>query len=446
MTQDAAPPSSLAVDGPAIDTVLHLPTGQLWDAAALIGSDYGGLMQLRLDLRTAIHRQNPDYVCPLCGVAVYLVSQPDGRHFSFRHHVEEGNCPARTRNGLSELQILARKYDGAKEGDRHRQTKAWILQSLAADPAFSEVQSEIVWKSASTGRWRRPDVRARFGDIPVAFEVQLSTTFLRVVAERRAFYLDEGGLLFWVFDSFDDDDRQMIKDDVFYNNNRNAFVVNSATVESSLRASSFHLQCFWADPHRPEDGALKHRLVRFQDLTLDLPNQRAYAFDFDGEATRLYQQQVDADTVLRGQFERYWLEFTDTREENLPEWRTLRSALAKRDISVPTYPRMIGDERTLINALYSARTGRPVGFGFKKLIQVAHMFPEGDYKQYLRTFRHSLDVYDRSEQIRHEDRTGKWRARVKEYLPRLKANDPDYDTKIEFPELLKFLFPELHTD
>ncbi len=43
---------------------------------------------------------------------------------------------------------------------------------------------------------------AKFGELRMAFEIQLSTTFIRVIAERREFYLREGGLLVWLFASF----------------------------------------------------------------------------------------------------------------------------------------------------------------------------------------------------------------------------------------------------
>ena len=62
---------------------------------------------------------------------------------------------------------------------------------------FSDVVVEGRWTGAFSGEWRRPDVRAVFEGIPVAFEIQLSTTYINVIAQRREFYRREGGLLFW---------------------------------------------------------------------------------------------------------------------------------------------------------------------------------------------------------------------------------------------------------
>ncbi|MFO7541210.1 MAG: hypothetical protein R6W97_00170 [Thiobacillus sp.] len=61
----------------------------------------------------------------------------------------------------------------------------------------------------------------------------------------------------------------------------------------------------------------------------------------------------------------------------------------------------------------------------------------------LRAFRHALAVYGRAEQIRREDREGKWRKKAEEYKPRLAANSPEYEPDRRFDALVDFLFPEL---
>jgi len=99
-----------------------------------------------------------------------------------------------------------------------------------------------------TGKWRQPDVSALYHGQRVAFEVQLSTTFLDVIALRRLFYLKEGGLLFWVFAKFEEFSRRLTMDDVFFNNNQNAFLVSGLTRDASFAAGDFLLDCVWAIP------------------------------------------------------------------------------------------------------------------------------------------------------------------------------------------------------
>lgn len=436
--------SSYAVADPQIDEVLDLETGEYLQAATLIGSDYGELMQLRMSLRTDIASGLPKYGCALCGVPVYLVRRAQTEHFFFRHQLEDGRCPAQTRGALSEEEILARKYDGAKESRLHQRMKEWIVHSLKADPTFSEVQSEATWKSVGGKRWRRPDVRAKYGDLPVAFEVQLSTTFIRVIAERRHFYLSEGGLLFWVFGRFEESDRRLTEDDVFYNNNRNAFVVSDETAAASVQAGQFQLDCHWCNPAAAA-GPLEYGRVAFSQLTLDQSSQRAFYFDFDGELLALRARERETrlamDVPLRARFDSFWLTYMTDGTQDDATWLSLRRELKDRGVALP---RFLGQfsQRQLLNALYSAREGRPVGFGFGTFIEVAHWIASS-HKGYLRAFRQALEVYGRAEQLRSEDQTGKWRDKVSRYRPKLQANDPAYTSINPYPELTSFLFPEL---
>ena len=67
----------------------------------------------------------------------------------------------------------------------------------------------------------------------------------------------------------------------------------------------------------------------------------------------------------------------------------------------------------------------------------------GRHKGHLRRFRQLLLTYNRQDQIRREDREGKWQAKVKQYAHLLKTNDPIYESDNRYAELFEFLFPEL---
>ena len=54
-----------AVADPQIDELLDLETGEYLNAGALIGTDYGRVMQLRMALRTDIAAGMPRYGCAL---------------------------------------------------------------------------------------------------------------------------------------------------------------------------------------------------------------------------------------------------------------------------------------------------------------------------------------------------------------------------------------------
>lgn len=80
--------------------------------------------------------------------------------------------------------------------------KEIIAESIACDPRFSLPQTEETWKGA-LGGWRRPDVQAKFGELPDNLRnPAIDDLLIRVIAERREFYLQEGGLLVWLFKHF----------------------------------------------------------------------------------------------------------------------------------------------------------------------------------------------------------------------------------------------------
>jgi len=189
------PGQPLWVEKPEVKEVQETESGQHLPVAKVMGTDYERLVQLRFDVRSQVRKEDPLYRCSLCNVAVYICRAKESFKFFFRHQHEDGSCPARTRGELSQDEINARKYNGAKESKLHRRMKDWVCQCLAADGRFEDIAQEPTWKGPLTGERRRPDVRAVYNGLPIAFEIQLSTTHLDVIAARRDFYQQEGGLL-----------------------------------------------------------------------------------------------------------------------------------------------------------------------------------------------------------------------------------------------------------
>lgn len=435
-------PSSLAVLIPEIAEVLDLRTGEMVSSHVAIGSDYGEVMALRMALRQAIAEGTPLYACPLCGVPVHLVARKEARRFFFRHLIEDGRCPARTKGMLSEAEINARKYDGVKESRDHIRMKEALAESLRCDPRFSGVKVEAVMKSQNRTGWRKPDVQALYNGIPVAFEIQLSTTFLRTIAERRVFYQREGGLLVWIFKTYDAERARLMQDDIFYCNNRNVFLVSDATLEASREAGKLILDCRWTEPCY-EDGRLGSRwggrLVDFGDLIIDRERQRVFLFDYDQAALAL---RVGDGQALRQEFERFWLSRHNHDSWDPDDWGLLRKKFGVRGIELPIEPNWGGAPSHLLNALYSAREGRSVGWRLRKLVDVAHRIADG-HKKLLPAFCHALVVYERMKQIRLEDPEGTWVRKVESFRSHREADTPEYEAEARFDALVDFLFPEL---
>lgn len=460
MTERAEPPSGyrqaplprtqgrFAVEDPEVAELLDLATGRCELHADVIGDDYEKALQLRMQLQTDLRRERPRFVCAMCMTPVYLVSRPEGRKFFFRHSLEDGRCSAVTRGLLSQQEIDARKYNGAKESWLHLEMKSWIAACLRADSSFSDVVIEGRWTGAFSGEWRKPDVRASYGGIRVAFEIQLSTTYISVIAQRREFYRQEGGLLFWVFANFDVGARRLTQEDVFYNNNRNAFVVTQDTRDESLRQGRFMLECIWAEPTLGGGvSELRREVVPFDALTLDADTQRAYHFDFDGERGRLAREvrerKVARQKPLRDKFEDWYVAHVTIHGDDHRTWGQLRRDCAGEGVALPEYPGML--PRGLLNVLYSTKHGRVIGWDYPNFIQVAHHVEPG-LRQYLHHFRAALKAFGRAELIRSEDVSGKWAAKVAEYKARIARGDPAYTADTSHDALVRLLFPELFAD
>jgi hypothetical protein len=320
--------------------------------------------------------------------------------------------------------------------------KAHLLKALRADNRFSDTQSERRWRGNLTGSWRRPDVSAVYNGIRIAFEIQLSTTFLDVVVARREFYLNEGGLLIWVFATFDDGDRKLLQDDVFYNNNRNAFILNDNAVAASVASGGRKFECVWDDPRAKKQSRLQRQLVEFADLTLDLPAQRAFFFDHDAAQKAITNSAISTAQTARNAFEEWWL--SAPNGYNL--WANSAHYIEVRDAATLAGYRLPEDMTCLpmhlLNILYSAKHGRPIGWGFQTFIEVAHRV-EGGHKKYLLWFRSALLAFNRSDQIKREDKSRKWRDKVARYRQSLLDGDPAYEPDVSDTDLIYFLFPEV---
>lgn len=445
---------TFSVRRPEVGMVLDSSTGEELRVQDVIGSDYDRLIQLRMEVRTSIQLGEPHYLCAECFTSVYLCCRRVTRRFFFRHTIEDGRCGAITRGELSQKEISAHKYNGAKESLLHRRMKQWLEESLRASGRFTDIAQEKRWTGPVTGTWRKPDVSAWFGGTKVAFEVQLSTTFLDVIAERRQFYLREGGMLFWVFANFDDDGRRLTQDDVFYNNNQNAFLVSEATRDSSVAGGDFRLDCVWAEPGPP--GAhpeLRRQQVSFRDLTLDLAKQQAFYFDYAGTRVQREVEEAEERASWPQQFETWWLDTAARYNSLYDQEDDLVSFPANtpihwndRGMFSATPLQFYGTEKHLpvgvLDAFYSAKHGRPVGINRKRFIEVAHWFVP-TYPAYLLWFRKALQVWGRGVLLKQQDKSGNWAKRVRGYKAELEKEPAKFNADQQHQRLFEWLFPEL---
>lgn len=446
-TIDPQAPAS-PVEDPEIAEVTDLVDGIIHDVRTFIASHlYGEFVARRVQIRESLRTPKPALACSLCGAVVYAVASPEKRFF-FRHSVEDGSCRAITRQGLSESEILARKYHGLRESEAHKKIKHLIERSLTADPSFApeSIRQETRWRASSDPKsWRQPDVQATRGEQRFAFEVQLSTTFLGVVVERRLFYRGEGATLIWVLGRFEPDYRRLTVDDLLFSNNSNILVVDDETTSLSEENHCFHVRCFFRVPIR--DGLdirdrWEEKVIRFSELTIEPSSQRAYYFDYDGEAKRLVGTNEQA---LREEVFACWSSVEphfDGRPESLARWQAVKSCLAERGVELPDTPSQNSSFRAMVHGLLSAERGIPVGWQFSTLIEVAHHMAQG-YPEHILSLGYALKLSGHDALVEQQDSTGKWKRRRERVRLQIKAGDSSVMPDTRWLPALSFLFPEI---
>lgn len=431
-----------------IDEVLDLDTGQPVKAAAFIARELRAVMQDRAKIISRLHKdlENPWLVCPYCMAAVYLVSNID-RRFFFRHRHEDEDCPKKSGPELSQEVINALRYNGAKESLAHQKIKEIVRQSLLADSRFSTPQIEIVWRGMDRKQWRKPDVQSSWSDRRFAFEIQLSTTYLNVVVERRDFYQAEGGHLLWIFQDFDPRRTRRAEEDVFFNNNTNVFVANASTLQRSRETGKFTLACWYTIPLLLEgqiEDEWRCTEVSIDELTLDLDRQRVFFFDYDAERARLNDELAEHGlAALRQTFEHFWERYggASSTEATRASWSALRDECKPHGLNLPdhyTEPPFNG----IVSLMLSAKHGRPIGYGHQRLIQVANTAFD-HYKPFLLPFGWALQAYGRNAALDDQDTKGTWRKRRKAIREQIKAKDPAYERDTTYDILISFLLPEI---
>lgn len=443
--------ASLLVQSPEITRLLDGESGDPLDAIDVVGSDRDQVMKLYKALQIARRTGEGQLLCALCGVAVYMCSAPDRQHFYFKHYEEEGNCPAITRGKLTEAQINALRYHGQRESKRHIRIKNLVADSLRLDPQFSEPVIEGTWKGREGKEYRRPDVRSTFQDqLKVAFEVQLSTTFGRVMAEREVFYKSEGALLVWVFGEFDLDHARLMMEVIFVNNNRNAFVVNEATWQASQDAGTLVMECHWSQPSRHEDKIIwsrQRKLVRFDELTIDRERQRAFFVDTDALEAQL-REEIEGPPLWQ-RFEHFWLTYESFDGRTRPDlatvdlqWEDLASRFALRGVRLPS--RHDYDFIGILRSVFLAKLGRAVGWKYQKFWPAAHHVPDAE-KPSLWLLIEALRHYGRLAELERQDNYGKWAEKMAKWQDGIASGDEAYQEEHRFDGTLRLAFPELST-
>lgn len=450
------------VDDPAIPEARSLKTGRLLDAKRLIGAfPYDAAIRLRETLKESAIKGRPRLACPICGVTVFLASSMH-KNFYLRHRTEDGSCPAVTWLGLTEADIRAMKYRGAQESEAHKRIKRLLVRSLEADSRFADIRVEKTWRaSEGIGGLRRPDVAARIDTSRLAFEVQLSTTFLDVVLGRKRFYRDEGAALVWVLPGFDPNYRRMTTDDILFGNNSNVLVVDESSVKASEAGGQLTFRVWHRQPRIENDAIVDDwidRLVPWDELSVDVERQTIVAFDFAAAETECVadlrrrkearQAELDAafkaaaaesENYLRKQIFEWALSDYDAVEpaDHRARWDELNYDLVAYCADLPSAASDLRMPKRMVWVIETARTGAPVGFGHQNVVEVAHHLLH-QHPELLIGYGYLLRAHGNHHLLERYDRSGKWKAKVGALRASMRV-DPQFKLDEHEQRLFDFL-------
>jgi competence CoiA-like predicted nuclease len=406
-----------------VKEIIVTQTGEVIKASEFFTKDEGEIFKQREKLQLAIQNKEKLWICPVCGDYIKIKGKWDGAvsvHFS--HPSNNKPCPLKEKNRFTKDELLRYRYNGQKEGERHKYLKELIASKLRSDSRFSEplVEKRL---NGTSDEWRQPDVSTVFEGKTMAFEIQLSTTFLNVIAERKSFYKKNGVYLIWIFDKYHSsvENMRFTEKDIFFPNHHNAF-----SIDNNDTGLEFNLICGYEVPVIKQ-GKIERKFttkkVGFNDLSFD-DEYNSYYFNYDAEKRRVEM------TLFLNQIERT----TDQGQ--------MKEVCISYDDMFKAYGADSNDHRlrALTTCILSIKLKRVVGYGHKKVIEILHIFLQSDqdkdehYGQYI---FNAIKGYGTKDFILVEDESEKFRKKATKY------DKQKFPVCRKYDSFLKALFTEL---
>lgn len=235
------------------------------------------------------------FICTNCRQDVKISGRKyeRGQVAFFSHLHDSDYCEIKTTTGLSKEQIEARKYGLVAESDRHKRLKRLIHEALEGYASRKKgvadiVEEKRVYSNLPYMNWRKPDVIAKYNNLNIVFELQLSTTFISVVVQRDIFYRLNDFFIIWVF-NFDNNQKyvdltNLMCKDIYYANKRNVFIFDAEAQQASEEKEELVLKCNWLDTdntwhYSPTKGNGDGILITIDELKYDKETAKPYYFD-----------------------------------------------------------------------------------------------------------------------------------------------------------------------
>lgn len=422
-----------------VKDILNLSDGSFIQADEFFNRSEEDVFKERRKLEVAAQRNEKTLVCAICHQPLKIKGDRNGTisiHFAHLH--DSGNCPIKTGIKYTKEEIERMKYNGVKESPAHIKFKNAIADLISKDSRFSNIKVDKTFKSEGLSKeWKKPDVSAEFNTDRLVFEVQLSTTFLSVIVQREIFYRENRTYIMWLFSEFTTniEAQKFTEKDIIYSNNNNAFVINDETIELSEEAGKFLFICYYQKPIVTEHGSIilvwKRKLISIDDIKLDAESYKVFYYDSNREKEKLQSELMaafykDFEMFL---FSRHSMGYEEKRSKLV----NYENIFSKTGIAFNPFDE---EMHKILDAIYSLKYGRLIGYNFTNFISLANLILEYR-KEYASLFLLALKHFGMEEQVRSDDKKGKFQKKLDDFSTLNVAQNDTYNP------LFKHLFPEL---
>lgn len=261
-----------------IEEVLDLEHGELISTKDFFKLPENELIAYRRKQQEAIIGLiPPKFLCPYCLQIVKISGKSTQRGIVsfFAHTYDSDECPIKTNSTFSKEDLDAIKYSKIRESQRHLKLKDLLSKALSSENSkkigVRNVAVEKTFKSDNPLlNWRRPDVYAEFNGYKIAFEIQLSTTFLSVIVARDIFYKMNNTYIIWIFNFSQHQEyinlENLMCKDIYYANKRNAFIFDNEAIARSNESKELILKVIWFEPMIENGTVLSGKTIRKQEF------------------------------------------------------------------------------------------------------------------------------------------------------------------------------------
>jgi len=268
-----------------ITEVLDIKSGQFINSTIFFNQDRETIIKKRRKLEECYQNNDKYLVCPECLESINIRGLKGRKILHFSHYSDKKDCILKTK-GMSKKEIELLRYMNVKESEKHIFLKNMIAELISLDNKFNSESIKIdKWYKANdykfTKQYRLPDVQANYKAKKIAFEIQLTSTFLSVIADRESFYKEEKVFIIWIFNTFDINEcnRKIMEEDIYYLNKNNVFVLDEKRIEKSKKEKTLVLLCNYLN----KNNVWENTEVKFGDLKFDNENYKLFFHDSEKE-------------------------------------------------------------------------------------------------------------------------------------------------------------------